>query len=361
MPGGAKKYRSLHAFGRTRKKGRGRKRVGADTAPQEHVRNNRALTSPDNAVVTEDASPQNVHCVDSGRVSVDVIGDSGVRGIASPDSVDSGRVMITSDAIGNCAVREDACRDNERDVDSSRVRVDSDVIGVGEVREARAREKAALEGLSSVPATARKVEPFAEASGAATASASDQPTAPYIIVNLNSLNLLLQVLRCETCNEPAQVVRGDRDYGLAVKLTVVCNNCGDVAAGWSSPRVDGKKTCNPFDINLLATRAMMSTGNGQTAMNDVFAAMGLSHRGIHHRTYQHHLKKTLKPAATQAAEVAMSQCAQKVATLYEDLCFGHRGNIAVCYDGTWMTRGHSSHIGVGAVVELFTGEMYRHL
>lgn len=103
---------------------------------------------------------------------------------------------------------------------------------------------------------------------------------------------------------------------------------------------------------------MVSTGNGQTAMNDVFAAMGLSHRGMHHSTFQRHLKQTLAPAATQAAEVAMSQCAVKVASLYEDLedlCFGHRGNIAVSYDGTWMTRGHSSHIGIGAVIELFTG------
>lgn len=51
----------------------------------------------------------------------------------------------------------------------------------------------------------------------------------------------------------------------------------------------------------------------------------------------------------------MTQCAQEVAAVYDDLCFGHKGNIAVCYDGTWMTRGHSSHVGVGTVVELFTG------
>ncbi|XP_077503578.1 uncharacterized protein LOC144114016 [Amblyomma americanum] len=81
----------------------------------------------------------------------------------------------------------------------------------------------------------------------------------------------------------------------------------------------------------------------------------LSRRGMHNKTFQRHLKNTLQPAATQAAAAAMAQVAQAVAKVYDDLCFGHRGNIAMCYDGTWMTRGHSSHIGVGAVVELFTG------
>lgn len=51
----------------------------------------------------------------------------------------------------------------------------------------------------------------------------------------------------------------------------------------------------------------------------------------------------------------MSKCATKVATLYKALCFGHRSNIAISYDGMWMTRGHSSHIGVGTVIELFSG------
>lgn len=44
--------------------------------------------------------------MDSGRVSVnvDVIGDRGVHEIASPDSMDSGRVRINSDAMGDCEV-----------------------------------------------------------------------------------------------------------------------------------------------------------------------------------------------------------------------------------------------------------------
>ncbi|KAH9364684.1 hypothetical protein HPB48_022770 [Haemaphysalis longicornis] len=98
----------------------------------------------------------------------------------------------------------------------------------------------------------------------------------------------------------------------------------------------------------------MSTGNSQTAMNGIFATMGLSRQGLH-KTLQRHLKKTFQPAATRAAEAAMTQCAQEVAAVYDDLCLGHKGNIAVCYDGTRMMRGHSSYRGLGTVVELFTG------
>lgn len=41
--------------------------------------------------------------------------------------------------------------------------------------------------------------------------------------------------------------------------------------------------------------------------------------------------------------------------LYTELNFGSPGNVAVSFDGTWPTRGHSSRIGVAAVIELFSG------
>ncbi|KAH7945931.1 hypothetical protein HPB49_017094 [Dermacentor silvarum] len=223
-----------------------------------------------------------------------------------------------------------------------------------EIAQVSARDQVTLDRLESTPATARKTAVFTDASDASSASAVDN-AALYAIVDLNLLNVLLAALQCKVCGGCAKLVTGDRDYGLAKKLVVLCENCGEVAAQWNSRRVDGEKTCNPFEINMLATRAMLSSGNGQTAMNDIFASMGLSRRGLHNKTFQRHLKKTLEPAATRAAATVMTRCAKEVTELYDDICFGHKKNIAVCYDGTWLTRGHSSHIGVGTVVELFTG------
>lgn len=306
MPGSAKKYRTVHAFGRRKRKGRGRK----------------AAKSSEPLVDSEE------RCVDAPRPF-----SSGATERVASDS-DDGRTSAAAD--------------------SGRLRVDAKVLTEAEVEENRAREKETLERLSSAPATARKIDSFTASCSEASTLDSDH-AAPYLVMHLDVLNSIMGVVCCKVCHGPATIVRGDRDYGLAVKVSVHCETCGVIANKWTSPRADNTKTCSAFQINLLAARAMVATGNGQTKMNDIFATMGISHRGMHHKTYQRHLKNTLAPAATRAAESAMSECANEVTAIYDDLCFGHRGNIAVSYDGTWMTRGHSSHIGVGSVIELFSG------
>ncbi|KAH7945181.1 hypothetical protein HPB49_007388 [Dermacentor silvarum] len=83
--------------------------------------------------------------------------------------------------------------------------------------------------------------------------------------------------------------------------------------------------------------------------------MNISHRGLHKKTWQGYVKQKLTPAATRAAEKVTSECAKSVRQLYKELDIQNANNIAVSFDGSWMTRGNSSHIGVGAVIELFTG------
>lgn len=299
MPGNAKKYRTVHEFGRKKRKRRGKKpkqspepSIGVQEEGTDVPRPSAPLTTPTTQIV---------------------------------------------------------------EADSGSIRIDTKVLTDAEIKENRAREKATLDQLSSEPATARKIEAFTASCSEASALDSEHHAAPYVVLRLDVMNSLLGALRCNVCRGSVTIVRGGNDYGLAVKLAVQCNTCGEIASEWTSPRVDGAKTCNPFEVNLLAARAMVATGNGQTKMNDIFAMMGISHRGMHHKTYQRHLKSTLAPAATRAAESALKVCGKKVAALYEELCFGNKGNIAVSYDGTWMTRGHSSHIGVGAVIELFSG------
>lgn len=135
---------------------------------------------------------------------------------------------------------------NSTEANSSHARIDT------EVKEKCAREKVTLEWLSSTPATAPDLEHRA---------------APYIILHLDVLNSLLGISRCQVCCRPASIIKGDHDNGLAVKLSVKCETCGEIANYWTSPRVDSKKTCNPLEVNFLAARAMVATGNGQTKMN----------------------------------------------------------------------------------------------
>ncbi|KAH9369089.1 hypothetical protein HPB48_016732 [Haemaphysalis longicornis] len=96
-------------------------------------------------------------------------------------------------------------------------------------------------------------------------------------------------------------------------------------------------------MNVLAT------------LNDIFAAMNISHRGMHKKPWQCYVKEKLTPAATRAAEKVLKRSADSVRQLYRELNIDNPNNIAVAFDRSWMTRGHRSHIGVGAVIELFSG------
>ncbi|KAH7937041.1 hypothetical protein HPB49_007558 [Dermacentor silvarum] len=180
--------------------------------------------------------------------------------------------------------------------------------------------------------------------------------ATYTVVDIDIVNELLRKTVCQKCGgNSVSISRGANDYGIAVQMSLECNFCSCLETKWSSRRVSGTAKSNPFEINIFAVRAVQSTGNGQTALNDLFSAMGISHRGLHHKTYQGHLKGRLNPAAMDACAKVLSNSASAVKELYKVLNFGNIGNIAVCFDGSWMTRGHLSHIGVGAVIELFSG------
>lgn len=41
-------------------------------------------------------------------------------------------------------------------------------------------------------------------------------------------------------------------------------------------------------------------------------------------------------------------------SVYKDLNFGNPENIALSFDESWHTRGHTSHIGVASVAEVFS-------
>ncbi|KAH7959532.1 hypothetical protein HPB49_011646 [Dermacentor silvarum] len=180
-----------------------------------------------------------------------------------------------------------------------------------------------MSSLSSTSASKRKMRTLATAR-----EDSDPSAATYMIVDLSAINRLLERTNCRTCRGAVSIKNGARDYGIAVKLCLECSNCGTVASEWSSRRTPGAAKCTPFEVNILAARAMQSIGNGQAALNDVFSIMGISHRGLHHKSYQSHLKNKLNPAATRAAGKVLSDCAMAVQKLYRELYFDSPGSLS---------------------------------
>lgn len=261
-----------------------------------------------------------------------------VAAAASADATDKGLGLTSPSSCGSA---------------DGRVRCDTRFLQPAEVEEGRKRAQDKLLQLSSTPATERKRDLL---TGNADATCETPDASVFTIVSLDLVNTLLVHAKCKLCGAgDLEIVRDDREYGLAVKLRLMCTNCSDLTWTWSSPRVCGEPKANPFSVNVLAARAMQATGNRQTAFNDIFSLMNISRRGLHTKTWQSYLKGKLVPAADRAAKNVTSECARSVRELYQDLCLGNPGNIAVSYDGSWMTRGHSSHIGVGTVIELFTG------
>ncbi|KAH7980379.1 hypothetical protein HPB49_015415 [Dermacentor silvarum] len=235
--------------------------------------------------------------------------------------------------------------------DVGRVRVDTVIRTPSEINESKKRANAKVQELASTAAMQRKSDLLA----ASNSGGCLLDETSFTVVCLELVNMLLQYLQHKICGGNAKICQDKCEYGLAVKLLLVCSNCGDKATMWSSPRVNGDAKVNLFAINILAARAMQVTGNRQMALNDIFAIINIFHRGLHTKTWQAYQKLKLTPAATRAAKKQEKVSAESVRNLYSELSLDNPGNIAMSYDGSWMTRGHSSHIGVGAVIELFSG------
>ncbi|KAH7959680.1 hypothetical protein HPB49_013037 [Dermacentor silvarum] len=353
-----RKYRTVHTF---RKKRRECVNRLADSFASPTITSGTGALSEG-----ESAEAPTASSTTSGESAIPTVGSLGSGGQEQRRRIDA--TFLSNDTPGNGALSEDESAHETMASGESAVPADGPLGSSGQEQRRRidttflskddrdrlqrkADEKTA--DLSSLSATERKLRTLATTrydTGPSTAAAT------YTVVDIDIVNELLRKTVCQKCvGNSVSISRGASDYGITVQLSLECDFCGCLETKWSSRRVSGTAKSNPFEINILAARAVQSTGNGQTALNDLFSAKGISHRGLHHKTYQGHLKGRLNPAAMDACAKVLSNSASAVKELYKVLNFGNIGNIAVCFDGTWMTRGHLSHIGVGAVIELFSG------
>ncbi|KAH7960308.1 hypothetical protein HPB49_018599 [Dermacentor silvarum] len=268
----------------------------------------------------------------------------------STDAVDSaGPSCITSGAIGSTAGTSSGIQD----------RVDTKFYSVGESAE-RARSAAILkESLASQCATERKFKLL----GVELVSDDKENGTEFVIVDLAVINTLFGIALCPECGTKTMTLSkaDSRDFGLCSKLVLSCRTCNLREERFSSPRVagDAGAKITPFEVNLRAMKAMNSIGKGATALSDFFTAMNVSHRHLHHKTFQGHMKVMVEACSATATECEAASVA-RVKELYAE--FGNLpGNIDVIYDGSWLTRGHRSHICVGSIIEMYTGLVIDHV
>ncbi|KAH7971262.1 hypothetical protein HPB49_020800 [Dermacentor silvarum] len=65
-------------------------------------------------------------------------------------------------------------------------------------------------------------------------------------------------------------------------------------------------------------------------------------------------------ACSSAATDCEATSVAQIKELYNNLG-NPPGNIDVIYDGTWLTQGHSSHVAVGCIIEMYTGLVVDHI
>lgn len=227
------------------------------------------------------------------------------------------------------------------------VHLQTEYVSRAETEAAVQHRDAVRAELASVSATQRKFDILKQDPPTPTNSSSK-----FTIVRLDAINELLGYTVCQGCSATGMRIQESTALGLAVKLELVCPVCEVVSHAWSSPR---KADSNAFDVNLRAISAIRSIGKGQTALNDFWSTMNVSHRGLHHKTYQEHLKNVVSKSAAVSAEKIFTESAAAVKSICKDMDPSFTRDIAVIYDGTWHKRGFSSHVGVGSVIEFDTG------
>ena len=112
-----------------------------------------------------------------------------------------------------------------------------------------------------------------------------------------------------------------------------------------------------YTINREAVYSSLSSGMGATRFKNLCEQFNIS--CMHHKTFQNHaeelynLTPDLRRLVFQRAVEIVRHEHLKLDFIEQD--HGDILNIAVSYDGSWLTRGHTSLIGVGSVIDVLTG------
>ena len=193
----------------------------------------------------------------------------------------------------------------------------------------------------------------------------DAATGVWGIHHLPSINSMLTSLPCPECNAVDSLNFAEdtlQRHGFASSLKLSCSICHHVVSdNFTSPRAATSKfSCAPYLINDMMTLFFNEMGLGYNAMKTFGTVLGI--KVMHLKTFQ---KKESKIASLRCndAHNVLDNAAHVVREFYQQSApadqpgtDGHTlQDVGVSFDGSWLTRGHQSQYGIGAVIELQTG------
>lgn len=190
----------------------------------------------------------------------------------------------------------------------------------------------------------------------------DRPTCSgRFVVEDDLIISLITSFPCRECLAIGKLTVDMKErWGLAVHLLVSCSECNNSFEWWSSKpeeRNTPGKGRQRRAVNKATTLASLSCGMGATCLNNFCELLDLP--GMHPKSFQG-LAKTIYSSTDDILKYVFSNAADIVRSEHKKLNPFEEDNgspldIAVSYDGTWLTRGHTSKVGIGCVVEVLTG------
>lgn len=187
------------------------------------------------------------------------------------------------------------------------------------------------------------------------------------IVDIACIDSLVKKLKCPVCENTSLSYRTDKKAtcGLSVHGYVFCTECEETVEGtegYLAEKGDGeakKKVggAKDFGVNRRAVFSSLVCGLGATKFNTFCEMMDL--QGMHHKTF--HKKADVFYNKIPRFETEMfSKTAEHVRKVHANLSGVTLSpddvlDISVSFDGSWMTRGHTSHVGIGCIIDMTTG------
>ena len=214
------------------------------------------------------------------------------------------------------------------------------------------RSAASVLSTGSLCTSAKKLRRFT--------SPSRQPSNDdeNVIISMSVLNELIGTFRCANCDGQLSVTRNRSEmFGCASKLRVTCPHCGITIKETRTSLRTGTRH-GGFDVNRRLVLAANSNGIGFTQLKGFFAMMNLP-PPMHLKTWQFY-QKTVHRGVHRAADRHLQEAAEQVRLVYQELQLADptpqgRLDISVSFDGSWHKRGRTSHNGIAAVIEIYSG------
>ena len=180
-----------------------------------------------------------------------------------------------------------------------------------------------------------------------------------IIVRCAVLPSLVANLPCTSCKKRTLSIRAvHRTLGMVCGLETYCTSCDTVLnSTLSSDRIGETQASNsPFVVVRSVVSATMDMGVGYAGLEKFSRYLDMPM--MTRNTFLKH-QNVISDASMRVVNDVICESAQIVRNVYKrlDPSIDESGvmDLMVSFDGSWMTRGHSSLYGIGCVVEMVTG------